>query len=228
MFDSSNLSDEFSAEDKADVSVASSGDIPHHSLLKRNAESKRKGKKKRSKKGGKRRKRRKGRKKDVKPLKRRNIDKIPIGKHGRKGGDGRKANKQGNRRRGRKGGNRRGRKTVKNKKDKINKKSMADQRQSINYTQCAMKMKEFASRIKKAGNLVRQSKRITDFMKINNKKKEKVIKLRFCNSHDRPVIVERKFQQYPGDSYQRPGREQDQTSMPSDWGQLYRYRRVAF
>ena len=40
-----------------------------------------------------------------------------------------------------------------------------------------MKMKEFASRIKKAGNLVRQSKRITDFMKINNKKKEKVIKL---------------------------------------------------
>ena len=91
-----------------------------------------------------------------------------------------------------------------------------------------MKMKEFASRIKKAGNLVRQSKRITDFMKINNKKKEKVIKLRFCNSHDQPVIVERKFQQNPGDSHHRPGREQDQTSMPSDWGQLYRYRRVAF
>ena len=45
---------------------------------------------------------------------------------------------------------------------------------SINYTECAMKMKEFASRIKKAGNLERQSKRITDFKKINDNKKGKV------------------------------------------------------
>ena len=37
-----------------------------------------------------------------------------------------------------------------------------------------MKMKEFASRIKKAGNLERQSKRITDFKKINDNKKGKV------------------------------------------------------
>merc|ERR1711936_1400591 len=44
---------------------------------------------------------------------------------------------------------------------------------SINYTECAMKMKEFASRIKKAGNLERQSKRITDFKKINDNKKGK-------------------------------------------------------
>jgi len=36
-----------------------------------------------------------------------------------------------------------------------------------------MKMKEFASRIKKAGNLERQSKRITDFKKINDNKKGK-------------------------------------------------------
>ena len=50
-------------------------------------------------------------------------------------------------------------------------------KQSINYTQCAMKMKEFASRIKKAGNIVRQSKRVTDFKKINDNKKGKVIKL---------------------------------------------------
>ena len=40
-----------------------------------------------------------------------------------------------------------------------------------------MKMKEFASRIKKAGNIVRQSKRVTDFKKINDNKKGKVIKL---------------------------------------------------
>ena len=45
---------------------------------------------------------------------------------------------------------------------------------SINYTECTMKMKEFASRIKKAGNLERQSKRITDFKKINDNKKAKV------------------------------------------------------
>merc|ERR1711936_1289196 len=44
---------------------------------------------------------------------------------------------------------------------------------SINYTECTMKMKEFASRIKKAGNLERQSKRITDFKKINDNKKAK-------------------------------------------------------
>ena len=46
-----------------------------------------------------------------------------------------------------------------------------------------MKMKEFASRIKKAGNLERQSKRITDFKKINDNKKGKV------SNKDYPFII---------------------------------------
>merc|ERR1711936_425154 len=73
-----------------------------------------------------------------------------------------------------------GSKTEKEKKQRRKRKRnfFKNQRQnetqtSINYTECTMKMKEFASRIKKAGNLERQSKRITDFKKINDNKKAK-------------------------------------------------------
>ena len=44
------------------------------------------------------------------------------------------------------------------------------QTRQIDYEECATKMKDFASRIKKAGNLDRQSKRIEDFMKLTEKK----------------------------------------------------------
>ena len=47
-------------------------------------------------------------------------------------------------------------------------------------------MKEFASRIKKAGNLERQSKRITDFKKINDNKKAKV---GYKESHLNYIII---------------------------------------
>ena len=54
-------------------------------------------------------------------------------------------------------------------------------------------MKDFASRIKKAGNLYRQSKRITDFGDIKDNKKNKVIKLALNVPYDDCKIVERKF-----------------------------------
>ena len=64
---------------------------------------------------------------------------------------------------------------------------------NINYTECAMQMKEFASRIKKAGNLERQAKRITDFKKINDNKKGKVKLDRHFHSCGMSFLVERKF-----------------------------------
>ena len=83
-------------------------------------------------------------------------------------------------------------------------------------------MKDFASRIKKAGNLYRQSKRITDFGTIKENKKNKVIKVSFNLPDNYCRIVERKFQQNPGDSDHRPGRKQDLTCLSSVWSQLHR------
>ena len=64
---------------------------------------------------------------------------------------------------------------------------------NINYTECVMQMKEFASRIKKAGNLERQAKRIKNFQKINDDKKGKVKLGRHFHSCGISVLVERKF-----------------------------------
>ena len=116
--------------------MASSGDLLHHSLVKRDA------KKRKAKKGGTRNKRKRAQ----------------------------------NRRNGKKKTEEK-RKRRKNTRKSSTRVRGARTKQSINYTQCAMKMKEFASRIKKAGNIVRQSKRVTDFKKINDNKKGKVIKL---------------------------------------------------
>merc|ERR1711910_114829 len=68
---------------------------------------------------------------------------------------------------------RRGRKqSKKGTKGRRGSKSRSSGRQ-INYEECAMKMKDFASRIKKAGNLDRQAIRINKFKDIPSTKKGK-------------------------------------------------------
>jgi len=135
-----------SAEDKTDGAVASSGEFLQHSVVKREA-----GKPKKKNKG----KRTRGRKKVKNPK--------------RKGGKRRKGNarprirnnirqKQENKR--------------KNTGRKF-KKSKNRQTEDMNYTACAMKMKDFASRIKKAGNLERQAIRIGKYKNLNIKKTDK-------------------------------------------------------
>ena len=144
-------------EDQTDAAVVSGGDLLHHSKVKREA-----GKKSKTKKG---RRKRKGQK---------NLG-------GRRRGNDfrekRKGKRNGKKIKG-KGGEKRKERIWKGRKQKVNRQSrrkvIQNPKQSINYEECATKMKEFASIMKKASNLVRQSKRITSFIKINENKKKKV------------------------------------------------------
>ena len=77
-------------------------------------------------------------------------------------------------RKSKKRGGKRGKKqSKKGTKGRRGSKSRSSGRQ-INYEECAMKMKDFASRIKKAGNLDRQAIRINKFKEITSTKKGKV------------------------------------------------------
>lgn len=77
-------------------------------------------------------------------------------------------------RKSKKRGGKRGKKqSKKGTKGRRGSKSRSSGRQ-INYEECAMKMKDFASRIKKAGNLDRQAIRINKFKDITSTKKGKV------------------------------------------------------
>merc|ERR1711936_1248911 len=76
-------------------------------------------------------------------------------------------------RKSKKRGGKRGKKqSKKGTKGRRGSKSRSSGRQ-INYEECAMKMKDFASRIKKAGNLDRQAIRINKFKDITSTKKGK-------------------------------------------------------
>ena len=173
-----------SSVEETEVAVAAGGEILQHSVARREARKKKKNAKK-GKKGTRARKERKG-------------------KGTRKGNKKMKNNKK-MQRRGKKGSKKKGTRTKKkNAKPPKRKQSKSrnakklqklnrNQRQGINYTECAMQMKEFASRIKKAGNLERQAKRITDFKKINDNKKGKVRLGRHFHSCGISVLVERKF-----------------------------------
>ena len=170
-----------SSVEETDVAVAAGGEILQHSVARREAGKKKRTRGKRFKKGAKKTKR----KRNEKNQKISKSKKYKENRNNRKESKGRKkkSKKQGTKRRGK------AKKGKKTKSQKFNR----NQRQLVNYTECAMQMKEFASRIKKAGNLERQAKRITDFKKINDNKKGKVKLGRHFHSCGISVLVERKF-----------------------------------
>jgi len=84
----------------------------------------------------------------------------------------RKQKKRRTRKSKKRGGKRGKKQSKKGTKGRRGSKSRSSGRQ-INYEECAMKMKDFASRIKKAGNLDRQAIRINKFKDITSTKKGK-------------------------------------------------------
>merc|ERR1711913_118186 len=163
------LGEDFSAEDKAEVAVASGGDLLHHSLAKREA--------------GKRKSVKNGKKGQVKKRKGINGQRRRKGKKGgiaKKEGKGRKEGKRGKGRKGGKAGKAGKEEKGKGKKKKPDgsrrktiKSRNKNTRQDVDYKVCAETMKNFTSRIIRAGNLERQAKRIDSFGDIKASKKDK-------------------------------------------------------
>merc|ERR1711981_1069896 len=152
------LGEDFSAEDKTDLAVASGGDILHHSLAKRDAGKRRKENKKEAKRRG------------------NGLQKIRKGGKvkGKRNG-GAKSRGKGQGKRGKKGG-----KKERSKRRKIKVSGTGTgtgtgtgKGRETRTTECAENMKKFNSKIIRAGNIERQAKRITAFGDIKENKKGK-------------------------------------------------------
>ena len=143
-----------SVEDKTDVALTSGRNLLHHYMAKRES-----GKKTKAKRGE---RKKKGQK---------NLKGTRIGKKIR---EKRKGRQNGNNLKEKEGKNGKGRKQ---KGIRPSRKKFIQNPKSKTYEDCVKNMKDFTSKLRKANNLDKQSKRIGDFKDIIESKKNKVIKL---------------------------------------------------